>query len=132
MVSLPQIPAATGLKRIAFAALAAVFFVLGILGALLPGIPATPFLLLCSYFLARSSPRLNAVLLRSKILGGILRDWQEHRGLRPHVKLHAIGLVTIAITATVLLTEFPPLQRNTILALAAVGIVVIWRLPTAE
>lgn len=132
MVSLPDQNQTRGVKRIACAVMAAVFFVLGIFGAVLPGIPATPFLLLCSYFLARSSPRLNEALLRSKVLGGVLRDWQEHRGVRPHVKVHAIGLVVVAITATLLLAEFSTLQRNAILGLAAVGIVVIWRLPTAD
>jgi len=54
-----------------------------------------PFLLLASFFLARSSPRLNDALLKSKYLGPILEDWQKRGGIRSDVKVQAIMLVTL-------------------------------------
>ena len=71
-----SLPIANGWRRIALLTLGGLFFCLGVLGAFLPGLPATPFLMLTSYFLIRSSPRWNDKLLQSRVFGSILSDWQ--------------------------------------------------------
>jgi uncharacterized membrane protein YbaN (DUF454 family) len=121
-----------GWRRLINMALAAVFFGLGLLGALLPGIPATPFLLLTSYFLVRSSPRLNARLLRSRLFGPILVDWQTHGGMRMHVRCKAIAAVVIAVAASIYLTGFSLSAALSVVLLATIGILVILRLPAAK
>jgi uncharacterized protein len=123
-------PVVTGWKKLLFLALAGIFFVLGVLGAILPGLPTTPFLLLTSYFLARSSPRVNAVLLRSRFFGPILTDWQEHRGVRKDVKIQAIVCVVLAVAAAVYFSPSSLTLRLTVILLASVGVVVIVRLPS--
>ena len=65
----------TGLRRMLYLLLAGGFFVLAMAGVILPGLPTTPFLLLTSYFLVRSYPRLNERLIKSKLFGPILVDW---------------------------------------------------------
>ena len=84
---------------------AAAFFAVGVLGVFLPVLPATPFLLLTSYFLVRSSPRLNAALLRSRFFGPILKDWQVHGGVRRDVKIQAIVIVVIAVAASITVAD---------------------------
>ena len=111
---------------------AGVFFVIAGLGAVLPGLPVTPFLLLTSYFLVRSSPRLNAVLLRSRVFGPILADWQLRGGVRRHVKYKSITAVVAAVALTIYLTGASPALTLTVASLAAVGIIVILRLPDAK
>ena len=125
-------PRAHGCKKLVFLSFAGAFFVLGVLGAFLPGLPATPFLLLTSYFLVRSSPRLNAALLRSRLFGPILIDWQVHGGVRRDVKVKAIVVVAIAVMLTIFLSGYSPLPTLTMILLAAVGITVILRLPSAR
>ncbi len=123
---------AVGWKKAVFLLAAGLFFILGALGALLPGLPATPFLLLCSYFLIRSSPRLNARLLRSKLFGAILTDWQRRGGVRRNIKVKAVFAVAVAVGLTVFLSgRSVPVSVATI-ALAGIGIVVIVRLPTLD
>ena len=112
--------------------LAALFFVIAGLGAVLPGLPVTPFLLLTSYFLMRSSPRLNAALLRSRVFGPILADWQLRGGVRRHVKYKSITAVVAAVALTIYLTGASPALTLTVASLAAVGIIVILRLPDAK
>ena len=112
--------------------LAGVFFSLALAGVLLPGIPATPFLLLTSYFLVRSSPRLNAALLRSRIFGPILVDWQVHGGVRTHVRLKSIAAVVIAVAITTCVSGYSLAPTLAVVSLAAVGIAVILRLPAAR
>lgn len=121
-----------GWRRLMFLALAAVFFGLGLLGVLLPGIPATPFLLLTSYFLVRSSPRLNARLLRSRVFGPILVDWQVHGGVQMHVRYKAIAAVVIAVTASISIFGYSRFATLTVASLATIGVIVILTLPTAR
>jgi uncharacterized membrane protein YbaN (DUF454 family) len=104
-------------------------FVLGLLGAILPGLPATPFLLLTSYFLVRTSPRLNRALLRSRLFGAILRDWQRHQGIRRGVKRKAILIVLAAVAATLYFSELSAGWKWGIAAAAVVGLAVVLRLP---
>src|SRR5947207_1871164 len=82
-----------GLRRLLYVAAGSFFVFLAVLGALLPVLPTTPFLLLASYFFLHSSPRLNAWLLRSRLFGPLLRDWQEHRAVRPRVKVTALSII---------------------------------------
>jgi len=113
-----------------FLLLAGIFFVLGVMGAILPGLPTTPFLLLTSFFLARSSPRVNAALLRSRFFGPILTDWQEHRGIRKDVKIQAIVCVVLAVAIAVYFSPSSLALRLTVILLATVGVAVIARLPS--
>jgi uncharacterized membrane protein YbaN (DUF454 family) len=105
------------------------FLALGIIGAILPGIPATPFLLLASYFLSRSWPALNRRLHQSRFFGGILQDWQQRRGVRRTVKVRAIVAVVASVLLTVFLSGFSALPALLVLSAAGLGVAVIVRLP---
>ncbi len=54
----------------------------GAIGAVLPLLPTTPFLLLAAYFFARSCQPLHDYLANLKGFGPILLDW-EHHGVIP-------------------------------------------------
>ena len=117
--------------RLLHIALAGFFFLLGGLGAVLPGLPATPFLLLTSYFLARSSPRWNAILLRSRFVGPLLVDWQQRGGVRLHVKVKAT-LIVVVMCGWSCWSWGPSYPGVLIGLLGGLGLCVIWRLPTAS
>ena len=123
---------ATGLKKFALFSLGAAFLLIGGLGAILPGLPATPFLLLASFFFVRSSPRLNAWLLRSRFFGPILVDWQVHGGVRADVRVKAIVVVIFAVALTIYVSGFSLLPALILISLAAIGVVVILSLPAAR
>jgi uncharacterized membrane protein YbaN (DUF454 family) len=125
-------PTMPTIRRIFYLAMAAIFFGLGVLGVLLPLIPATPFLLLTSYFLARASPRLNAVLLNSRLFGPLLHDWQVRGGVRPDVRLKAITIVIVAVLITLFLIDFAPIQSALVSTVALIGVIVILQLPRAK
>lgn len=63
---------------------------LGILGAILPLVPATPFLLFAAYAYAKSSPRLHAWLLNMPWLGAYIQNWREGRGIPRNIKILAV------------------------------------------
>ncbi len=61
-------PTRTRLLRWLYAALGVACFGLGAVGAVLPGLPTTVFLIAGSYFLARSCPALRDALLATRLL----------------------------------------------------------------
>ena len=119
---------ARGVKRWLYLAGAAVTFLFAMVGVLLPGIPTTPFLLLTSYCLLRSSRRLHDRLLRSKIFGRLLRDWHTHRGVRPGVKTKSLAIMVLVVGATVLFSGFPARALYGIVACSMIGVWCICRL----
>ncbi len=98
---------ARGLKRVWYLALAGGSFGMTLVGFLVPGIPTVPFLLATSYYLARSSPRLNRLLRRSWFFGPILEDYQTYGGLRPISRIKLIGL-TLTLGLVMLVLIGPP------------------------
>ena len=125
-------PPSTGWRKAIQLTLAGLCFTLGIIGAILPGLPTTPFLLLTSGLLLRCSPRLNALLLRSRFFGPVLRDWQVHRGVRADVKAKAVCGVLIAVGATLYFAQPAIWPKVILLTAAPIGIAVIAKLPTAS
>lgn len=120
---------ARGVRRALLLTAAACTLALGLLGIVLPGLPTTPFVLVASYCLLRSSPRLHARLLHSRLFGGVLRDWHLHRGLRPHIRYKAMAIIVLVLAGSLLLTNLPAAAKLAILAVAALGIAYVWRLP---
>ncbi len=81
------------IKRRLWLALGLFFVGLGSVGAVLPLLPTTPFLLLAVYCASRSSPALHAWLYSHPRFGPLLRDWRDHRAIRPRAKATALVLV---------------------------------------
>jgi hypothetical protein len=68
--------------RSVYLVLGFIFIALGFVGAFLPVLPTTPFLILATTCFARSSPRLESWLLSHPRFGPSLRAWRE-RGAIP-------------------------------------------------
>src|SRR5215213_7565487 len=98
---------ATGLVRGLYLAAGLLNVGLAYLGVLLPGLPATPFVLTASYCFSKSSPRLERWLHRAPLIGRLLRDWGEHRGLRRPVKVLAVCLVVTVVGLSVTFLAIP-------------------------
>lgn len=66
---------------------------LGIVGAFLPLLPTTPFLLVAVWCFSRSSPRLGQWLLTHKTLGPPLTNWQREGAISGRTKAVAVSLI---------------------------------------
>lgn len=71
---------------------------LGILGAFLPVLPTTPFLLLAAGLFLRSNERLYDWLMNHPKLGPYIRNFMEHKALPLRVKIVSVSLVWITLT----------------------------------
>ncbi|KTT76116.1 YbaN family protein [Sphingomonas endophytica] len=75
--------------RLGWLALGFLFVALGVIGALLPLMPTTIFLILATGCFARSSPRLEAWLLDHPRFGPTLRAWRRDRAIPRRAKMLA-------------------------------------------
>ena len=75
--------------------------VLGIIGAFVPLLPTTPFVLLAAGCYARSWPPAHRWLRRNRFLGPICRSAEEGRYLPPRTKVVAVGLTVLSFTVTI-------------------------------
>lgn len=73
------------------------FVVLGVVGAFLPLLPTTPFMLLAAYCFAKSSPRAHTWLLNNPWFGQQIRDYYAGKGIPVRTKLIAVAMVTISM-----------------------------------
>ncbi len=70
---------------------------LAVLGIIMPGLPATPFLLLASAAFMKSSPRLYKWLIGHNIFGPILNDFAEKKGISVKIKVISLFLMWLMI-----------------------------------
>lgn len=92
----------------------------GIVGVITPGLPGTVFLIIALFCFKRSSPRMEAWLLQHPRLGPTLRDWEQHRSIKPRTKIVAITVMWVFIGATFFKPPNPWLEAL-LVALGAYG-----------
>jgi len=74
------------MRRALYIVLGGLMVVLGVIGAFLPLMPTTEFLIAAVWFFARSSPRLEARILSHPKFGPLIQNWQEHGVMPWHAK----------------------------------------------
>jgi uncharacterized membrane protein YbaN (DUF454 family) len=106
--------------RLVFLCLGWLFVALGVIGAFLPILPTTPFLLLAVGCFARSSPRLEAWLMNHPTFGPPLRNWREKGAISKRAKISAVTLMA-ASYAIFWFGTSPPLWRAVLVAAVMIG-----------
>lgn len=66
------------MKTLFWRSLVVVFVILGFIGALLPGMPTTVFLILAAWAASKGWPQMDAWLLNHPKYGPTLRAWREN------------------------------------------------------
>ena len=119
------------------AALRAVYLVLGLLlvalgliGAFLPVLPTTPFLILAAACFARSSNRLEAWLLDHPRFGPTLRDWRLRGAVPRKAKLMSLAGMSVGFLLFWIGTSPGPLSAVAVAALMLTGLVYIFSRPS--
>jgi len=78
-----------------FRLLGFIFLAIAVLGAFLPLLPTTPFVLVATACFARSSEKWHQWMLENKVFGPMIRNWETHRCISCRAKLIAIVSMTI-------------------------------------
>ena len=80
---------------------------LGIVGIVLPILPTVPFFILAAFCFARSSPKLEAMLLNHPTYGPPLRLWRERGAVSRRAKWAATGAFAVSIVIGFLFSPWP-------------------------
>lgn len=106
---------------------------LGLLGAVLPVLPATPFILLAAACYAKASPRLHQRMRANAWIGPMVRDWEAHRSLTLRVKVIALVSMTLMLGASAWMLQARPVLLWMLLAGAVLGFWMVgWLIPTRK
>lgn len=104
---------------------------LGVLGAFLPVLPTTPFVLLAAACFARGSEYFHRKLLENRIAGPIIREWCIYHSIPRRAKRWAYLLMALSFGSSILIV--PELWQKIMLVMIG-GILAfyIWRVPVRE
>lgn len=109
-----------------------VALVLAVIGVVVPGLPTTPFVLLAGACFVRASPRAHARLLRNRLFGPMLREWEEHHSVPRPVKRIAVAAMVVMASLSIWHFAGRPWLQAAILAAMAVGSAIVLRLPSRD
>jgi uncharacterized membrane protein YbaN (DUF454 family) len=94
---------ATRCSASSFLAIGWLCVVSGAIGVVLPGWPTTIWIILATYFFARSSPRFYNWLMNHRIFGPLIRDWRDGKGMTARTKKMAVGTIVVTIGISIVL-----------------------------
>ena len=97
--------------------------IIGAIGAILPVVPTTPFLILALACFSKSSPRFYSMLLNHKRVGPVLTEWEKNKSISRCIKFRAMVLVVISFSASIALSIG---RSNLQLMLVITGSAVLW------
>ncbi len=83
------------MKRILWIVLGCIGVGLGAVGAVLPLLPAFPFLLLAAFSFAKSSERLHTWFVNTKLYQNNLESYVTHRAMTMRTKRRVMATVTL-------------------------------------
>jgi hypothetical protein len=117
----PESSVKSGFARWCLLALGLAFTALAAVGAFLPVLPTTPFLLLAAACFARSSPAFHRRLLANRVFGSYIAQWQHDHTVPREAKRKAYGLVVLTFAVSIALVHATWLRMT----LAGIGVALI-------
>lgn len=104
---------------------------LGIIGAFLPVMPTTVFLLIAAACYARASPRFYLWLINNPTFGPTVRAWREDRSIPRKSRRMALSMIVLSFAISI--SVVPPLWVKGLLVVIGVSVFAyVWRIKIRE
>ncbi|SDK28376.1 YbaN family protein [Billgrantia gudaonensis] len=114
-------------RRVAYLALAWVSFALGVIGAFLPLMPTTCFMLLAVWAASRGSPRFALWIREHPRFGPTVVAWEGERAIPRHAKYLAVLALGVSILVLALTVSVVWLKAALVAGLSLVGVWIVTR-----
>lgn len=101
----------------------------GVVGAFLPILPTTPFILLAAFCFSRSSPRLHRWLREHQIFGKLVQDWEEKGSVARKPKLIATAMIIVLFGYTLIFVPVALLIKVIVTGIGIGVLLYLWSLP---
>lgn len=99
------------MKRIFYIILGCIGVALGAIGAVVPMLPAFPFLLLAAFCFGRSSEKLHNWFTHTKLYQDNLADFVAGRGMTKKAKIRIMVTVTLLMSIGFIMMHAVPVGR---------------------
>ncbi len=109
--------------RVIYFSLGWFFFVLGAIGAILPVLPTTPFMLLALWAFSQSSERFHRWLYHHPFFGPPLQKWHQYRVIPLPAKIVSISFMSLSL---VYISLYSPIQLWIKLLVASIMVYGAW------
>ncbi len=111
-------------KKYLFFSIGIILTILGIIGAFLPVMPTTPFILAALYFFSKSSDKMHNWILTNKTFGPAIKVYYESKTLNKKTKYKAISFLWFSILLSCYIL-YPKIIHIILLIIIAI-FVTIW------
>jgi len=118
----------TKVKKALLIVLGWLFVILAIIGAFLPILPTTPFLILALALFSKSSPRFHKMLLDNQWFGPSLKQWEQNKTLSRKTKYKATVLILITFVISLMLLYGKIKLQIMLMGIALALLFFIWKI----
>jgi len=105
---------------------------LGFIGAFLPILPTTPFLILALSLFAKSSPRFHQMLLNTPWFGQSLQQWESTKTISKKAKVRAIIFVIGTFSLSIYLVRHSYQLQLMLFVICCILLGFMLRLPVSD
>lgn len=101
-----------------------IFFIVGAIGAFLPLLPTVPFWIVAAALFSKSSPKMEAWILKQPHVGPMILEWREKKIIRKETKQIASLSIVVMVAPSLIIFQFSMILK--VLIMICCLAVVIW------
>ena len=104
------------------------FVLLGIIGAVLPIMPTTVFLIIALGIFSKCSPRFHQMLLNNRWFGDDLKQWEQSKTMSRQSKLKATIIIVLSFGVSIAILYQRAGLQIMLIILALILLATIWHI----
>ena len=119
------------LKKILYIIFGLIFFIIGVIGYFMPGLPGTIWIIIAATLFIRSSDRLYNFVIKNRFFGNQVRDFLETGRMPSRAKKMALFSMWFFSFISVVFAPYDLLFKSLVLILAVVGTLYVLSRPSS-